>query len=91
MPLESGTFLDSLNVSNPLGSDTKAQGDDHLRLIKSVLKASFPNIIKATYLQQPFADVASATTTDLGAVASDNVRITGTTTITSFGTVGGGR
>lgn len=31
-------------------------------------------------------DVASATTTDLGAAASDNVRITGTTTITGLGT-----
>jgi len=34
--------------------------------------------------------VASATTTDLGAVASDKVSITGTTTITSFGTVAAG-
>ncbi len=32
------------------------------------------------------ATVASATTTDLGAVTSQNVQITGTTTITSFGT-----
>lgn len=90
MPLEGGTFINDLNVSNPLGTDTKAQGDDHLRLIKSVLKSSFPAITKATYLHQAFADVASATTTDLGAVASDNIRITGTTTITSFGTVGAG-
>lgn len=37
-----------------------------------------------------FVDVASATTTDLGAVASDKVRITGTTTITGFGTVAAG-
>ena len=34
--------------------------------------------------------VASATTTDLGAVASDKVSITGTTTITGFGTVAAG-
>lgn len=31
-------------------------------------------------------DVASATTTDIGAAATERVRITGTTTITSFGT-----
>jgi hypothetical protein len=37
-----------------------------------------------------FTDVASATTTDIGAVASQNVRVTGTTTITSFGTVAAG-
>lgn len=35
-------------------------------------------------------DVASASTADIGAAASDYIRITGTTTITSFGTVSGG-
>jgi hypothetical protein len=37
-----------------------------------------------------WTDVASAATVDLGAVPSSNVRITGTTTITSFGTVASG-
>jgi hypothetical protein len=35
-------------------------------------------------------DLASASTTDIGAQQSDNVRITGTTTITSFGTAANG-
>ncbi len=35
-------------------------------------------------------DVASATTTDLGAVTSAAIRVTGTTTITGFGTVAAG-
>jgi hypothetical protein len=35
-------------------------------------------------------DLASAGTTDIGAQQSDNVRITGTTTITSFGTIASG-
>lgn len=39
---------------------------------------------------QPSVDVASAATTDIGAAASQNVRVTGTTTITSFGTVAAG-
>ena len=38
----------------------------------------------------PWVDVASAATTDLGAQTSDNLRITGTTTITSFGTAANG-
>ena len=37
-----------------------------------------------------WVDVASATTTDIGAVASQNVRVTGTTTITGLGTVAAG-
>ncbi len=35
-------------------------------------------------------DLASASTTSIGAQQSDNVRITGTTTITSFGTIASG-
>jgi hypothetical protein len=38
----------------------------------------------------PWVDLASATTTDLGAQTTDNLRITGTTTITGFGTVASG-
>lgn len=36
------------------------------------------------------ADVASASTTNIGAAASNSIRITGTTTITSFGTADAG-
>ena len=42
MGLETTTFLDGLNDSWPLGTDPGPQGDDHLRLIKSVLKSTFP-------------------------------------------------
>ena len=41
MALESGSYLADLNTANPVGTDPKSQGDDHLRLVKSVLKNSF--------------------------------------------------
>lgn len=44
MGLETGTYISSLNASNPTSTDLKSQGDDHLRLIKSTIKATFPNI-----------------------------------------------
>ena len=44
MALETATFIDGLNASNPLGSDPISSADDHLRLIKSTIKATFPNI-----------------------------------------------
>lgn len=44
MGLESATFIQDLVATNPLSSDPRSQGDDHLRLLKSVLKNSFPNI-----------------------------------------------
>jgi len=47
MALESGTYINSLNASNPVATDGLAQADDHLRLIKSTILASFPNITGA--------------------------------------------
>lgn len=44
MALESAQFIANLNVANPLSTDTVSQADDHLRLIKSVLKNTFPNL-----------------------------------------------
>ena len=44
MPLETATYINQLDAANPLGSDPIASGDDHLRLIKAALKATFPNI-----------------------------------------------
>jgi hypothetical protein len=45
MGLESATFIHQLDVNNPVGNlDTKAQGDDHIRLIKAAIKNTFPNI-----------------------------------------------
>jgi len=42
MGLETGSTISSLITSNPTSSDPVNQGDDHLRLIKSILKAQFP-------------------------------------------------
>ena len=44
MGLESGSFISDLIASNPASTDKRRFGDDHLRLIKLVLKNSFPNI-----------------------------------------------
>lgn len=48
MPLESATFIDDLVATNPVGgTDSRSQGDDHIRLIKAVLKNTFPNLSAA--------------------------------------------
>lgn len=45
MGLETGTYIDDLVATNPVAStDSRREGDDHLRLIKSVLKNTFPNL-----------------------------------------------
>ncbi len=43
MALETGTYVSDLVASNPDGSDLRSVGDNHIRLVKSVLQATFPN------------------------------------------------
>lgn len=47
MGLETGTFIDDLVDTNPPSNDLASQGDDHIRLLKTVLKNTFPNADKA--------------------------------------------
>lgn len=44
MPLESATYINGLVVTNPAAGDQQSQGDDHLRLIKSAIKNTFPTL-----------------------------------------------
>ncbi len=44
MPLETGSYISDLNSSNPAASDGLSQADDHLRLLKATVKATFPNL-----------------------------------------------
>lgn len=42
MTVETATYLNSLSSANPGSTDQIPEGDDHLRLIKAVLKSTFP-------------------------------------------------
>lgn len=51
MGLEAATFIHQLNAANPVGaSDPKGQGDDHIRMMKAALQATFPAIAGAMTL-----------------------------------------
>ena len=68
MGLETGTYIDSLNSSNPTASDAVSEGDDHLRLIKSTVKATFPNLsnaVTSTHTELNLLDGVTANTTEL--------------------------
>jgi len=43
MTVESASFVSGLTPAYPPGSDSISEGDDHIRLIKSVLQGTFPN------------------------------------------------
>ena len=47
MGLESASFISGLVDTNPSGSDSISQGDDHLRLIKKVVQDSLPDVDQA--------------------------------------------
>jgi len=44
MGLETASYIDQLVAANPLGTDSKSQGDNHIRLLKSVLQTQFPSL-----------------------------------------------
>ena len=44
MGLETATYISQLTATNPTASDPVSQGDDHLRLIKSVLQSQFSTL-----------------------------------------------
>ena len=72
MALEAGTYVNDLVTTNPVGAaDFVSAGDDHLRLVKSVLKATFPNASRAFYLPTSIA-LQTATVT---LVAADQNKI----------------
>ncbi len=65
MALESATYISGLVDTNPSGSDSISQGDDHLRLIKSVLKNTLPNADEAINGIHTSASAPSPTTAGL--------------------------
>jgi hypothetical protein len=80
MGLEAGTTISALVSTNPVGAtDPKSQGDDHIRLIKAVLKATFPNFTGV--LTPSHTDINNVVTshtfvsTDAGSATAPNVHL----------------
>lgn len=61
MGLETGTYVSDLVATNPGATDIKGQGDDHLRLIKTALRNTFPNADAPFYFPRWLAKTASYT------------------------------
>ena len=47
MTVETASYLSQLDATYPQSGDLKSEGDNHLRLIKSAVKATFPNLTAA--------------------------------------------
>jgi len=82
VPTRLTDFSTTAASNSPQGSDSIGNSlDDYLRAYQAVTRLD---------LASKGADIASAATTDIGAVGGLMHDITGTTTITSFGTVAAG-
>jgi hypothetical protein len=64
MGLESGTRITQLNTSNPDQTDKLGEGDDHIRLIKTVLKGSFPGTSLEPIVPDPSGNSGKVLTND---------------------------
>jgi len=71
MALESATTINQLVVTNPVATDGLSQADDHLRLIKSTVKNTFPSVTGAI----------TASHTEINTVADGNTAATSTTLV----------
>lgn len=80
MALESASFIDGLNASNPTSTDGLGQADDHIRLIKNTIKSTFPSItgaVTATQAELNALGGFTGTVTDLD--YAKDLRATGVT------------
>ena len=93
MGLESATYIDDLVITNPTSGDDPSAGDDHLRLIKSTIKNTFPNIsapVTPTHTELNYVDgVTSAIQTQLNAKLAATT-FTAANLLTKLLTVDGG-
>jgi hypothetical protein len=85
MALESATYISDLNAANPAATDGLAQADDHFRLIKGAVKATFPNVtgaINATHgaldAAATFAGAITASAAEINVLAGISAGLTST-------------
>ena len=70
MGLESASYISQLVATNPLATDPISQGDDHIRMIKSVLQTQFSGLSGTTAVTSSGAELnildgVTATSTEL--------------------------
>ncbi|WP_066803329.1 tail fiber protein [Sphingomonas asaccharolytica] len=70
MSLETAQYIHQLNPSNPSGADRLKEGDDHIRMLKAVLKATFPGITGplGTSVTQDFLNGLAGSLVPTGAI-----------------------
>ena len=84
MGVESASYISELVDTNPLVSDAVGQGDDHLRLIKTVLKTQFSGLSGTTAVASSAAELNYNNITTLGTAEASKVVTTDGSSVTNF-------
>ena len=102
MAKETATYISQLVATNPVASDSVSVGDDHLRMLKTVLKTQFSGLtgttaITSTEAEMNYLDLATLGTSADSKVLTQasgvvtivgDVKITGTTPLLTIGDAG---
>lgn len=80
MGLETATLIHELDPANPVGaSDPKSQGDNHIRLLKSTIQNTFPNVdgvVTSSHTEINKLTGLTATTVELNKLAGTAAGLT---------------
>lgn len=86
MALETAPYINGLVASNPAAGDPLANADDHMRLIKAALLATFPNITGPVTATHTALNVAFASLTGVQTLTNKTL----TSPVISLPTITGG-
>lgn len=84
-------FIANLNPANPVGSDDKRDGDNHIRGIKNVLKNTFPNLNGAMTASDEDLNTISGKVNRAGDTMTGQLNVLGHVLVgtTQVGSIGG--
>ena len=84
MGVESASYISELVDTNPVVGDPVGEGDDHLRLIKTVLQTQFSGLSGTTAVTTSEAELNYNDITTLGTVEASKVVTTDGSSVTNF-------
>ena len=88
MGVETATYISQLSATNPLGTDPISEGDQQIRLIKTVLKAQFSGLSGTTAVTASGAELNYLDITTLG-TSEDSKALTQASSVVTVGATGG--
>lgn len=77
MSLETAATIDQLVITNPTSTDPLAEADDHIRMLKTALKATFPGITGTTTATTAALNALAVALTDIATLKTSTFPVSG--------------